>query len=254
MQIIGMRLSGDFMNKIELSEIFLNLQSQMIAKLSTDRRVILHPGSKGDAAELNWIQVLSDYLPQRYKVDKAFVLDSAGNLSEQIDIVIYDRQYSPFLFSQDDAKYVPAESVYAVFEVKQSINKDHVDYAGQKIESVRQLKRTSAEIPHAGGRYEPKPLHEIIGGILTLDSDWKSPIKENLINCLSKLSDPENINLGCILRHGGFTFKHETIEIEMSSDDESLIFFFLRLLYLLQSIGTSPALDIQAYSEFLKKA
>ena len=26
---------------------------------------------------------------------------------QDIDIVIYDRQYSPFLFSQDEAKYVP---------------------------------------------------------------------------------------------------------------------------------------------------
>ncbi|MEE9239180.1 MAG: DUF6602 domain-containing protein [Thermodesulfobacteriota bacterium] len=241
------------MNKIELREIFLNLQSQMVAKLSTDRKVILHPGSKGDAAEINWIKVLGDYLPERYKVDKAFVLDSDGNLSEQIDIVIYDRQYSPFLFSQDEAKYIPAESVYAVFEVKQSINKDHINYAGQKIKSVRHLKRTSTEIPHAGGKYEPKPLHEIIGGILTLDSDWTLPIKDNLKNCLLKLSELENINIGCILRHGGFTFNHETSDIEMSSDDESLIFFFLKLLYLLQSLGTSPALDIQVYSEFLKK-
>jgi hypothetical protein len=33
-------------------------------------------------------------------------------LREQVDIVIYDRQYSPFLFNQNGAKCVAAESVY----------------------------------------------------------------------------------------------------------------------------------------------
>ena len=148
------------MNKIDLREIFLNLQSQMITKLSSNREIIKHPGTKGDASELNWIQMLNDYLPQRYKVDKAFILDSTGNLSDQIDIVIYDQQYSPFLFHQDDAKFIPAESVYAVFEVKQSIYKKYIEYSGKKIASVRSLKRTSIPIPHAGGKYEPKPLCE----------------------------------------------------------------------------------------------
>lgn len=240
------------MNKIELRNIFLNLQSQMIAKLSTDREIILHPSSKGDASELNWIQMLNDYLPQRYNVDKAFVLDSDGNLSDQIDIVIYDRQYSPFLFHQDEAKYIPAESVYAVFEVKQNIDKNNIEYAAKKIESVRILKRTSVSIPHAGGKYKPKPLHEIIGGILTLDSNWKSSITEYLHTSLSNLKIMGRINMGCILRYGGFTFDQESNKFEMSGDDESLIYFFLNLLNLLQSLGTSPALDIKEYGKFLK--
>lgn len=240
------------MNKIDLREIFLNLQSQMITKLSSNREIIKHPGTKGDASELNWIQMLNDYLPQRYKVDKAFILDSTGNLSDQIDIVIYDQQYSPFLFHQDDAKFIPAESVYAVFEVKQSINKKSIEYSGKKIASVRSLKRTSIPIPHAGGKYEPKPLCEIMGGILTLDSDWKSSIVGNLSKSLFSLNDMERINLGCILRLGGFIIDYDKNKIEISGQNESLIHFFLHLLKMLQNLGTSPALDINEYGSFLR--
>lgn len=45
-----------------------------------------------------------------------------------------------FIFKQDDFMYIPAESVYAVFEVKQDV-KGHIEYASQKVESVRKLKK-----------------------------------------------------------------------------------------------------------------
>ena len=56
--------------------------------------------------------------PSDTKLRDGFLVDANGSISEQIDIVVFDRQYSPFLFNQDGCKYMPAESVYAVFEVK----------------------------------------------------------------------------------------------------------------------------------------
>jgi hypothetical protein len=140
---------------VSLRNLFLDLQAQMIATLTTNRKAITHPSTKGDAAEVHWLKMLEDYLPARYWATKAFVLDSNGDLSQQIDIVIYDRQYSPFLFNQDQVRYVPAESVYAIFEVKQTLNLANLRYAAEKAQSVRRLYRTSAVIPHAGGKYEP---------------------------------------------------------------------------------------------------
>lgn len=175
------------MNKIDIKSLFLSLQEQMTTKLSTNREMILHPGTKGDASELNWIKWFEDYLPKRYNVNKAFVIDCEGNISEQIDVVIYDRQYSPFIFNQDSVFYIPAESVYAIFEVKQELNKQYIEYAGEKAASVRRLKRTSAVIPHAGGQYSPKVPFTIIAGILTLSSSWNPPLGESLEESLQSL-------------------------------------------------------------------
>jgi hypothetical protein len=61
--------------------------------------------------------VLRGFLPWRYQVGTGFVVDQSGNKSEQQDIILYDRQYSPALLSSDDVEqsiYVPVESVYAV--------------------------------------------------------------------------------------------------------------------------------------------
>lgn len=239
-------------NKVDLQKIFINLQKQMATKLSANRKLIMHPGTKGDTSELNWIKMLDTYLPKRYKVDKAFMLDSDGNLSDQIDLVIYDRQYSPFLFNQDGALYIPAESVYAVFEVKQTLNKDMILYAGEKIESVRKLKRTTAPIYHVGGVYKPKKHFEILGGILTLVNDWSPPFGRSFKDSLKLLSNSQRINLGCTIQAGSFEVKYSnTILVTKSDRYDSLIFFFLRLLASLQQRGTVPAIDISQYGKAL---
>ena len=54
--------------KIDLHSLFGNLQKQMIAQLTANREIIIHPGTKGDATELCWIQMLEQYLPRRYSV------------------------------------------------------------------------------------------------------------------------------------------------------------------------------------------
>ena len=100
--------------KIDLKDLFYDLQKQMIAKLSTNRSAISHPGTKGDASELNWIQWLKDYLPKRYCVDKAFIIDCDNNISDQIDVVIYDQQYTPFAFNQDSVIYTSRKRICSI--------------------------------------------------------------------------------------------------------------------------------------------
>ncbi|ODM27094.1 hypothetical protein A7W90_13210 [Clostridium sp. Bc-iso-3] len=241
------------MNTIDIKGLFYDLQNQMISKLSTNRRSIIHPGTKGDASELNWIEWLKTYLPKRYNVDRAFIIDCNNNISEQIDIVIYDQQYSPFAFNQDSAIYIPAESVYAVFEVKQELNKEYIEYAGKKAESVRALSRTSAPIYHAGGCYPPKPHSKILAGILTLSSSWSEPLGTSFENCIKSLEKNQQIDIGCVLQCGSFkvSYTEESIDIEKSTVQEAFIYFFLKLLMELQKLGTIPAMDIECYARAL---
>ena len=95
--------------------------------------------------------MLDEYLPKRYSATKATVVDSLGHFSDQIDVVIFDRQYSPFIFNFENQKVVPAESIYAVFEAKQTIDAKLIRYAQDKAASVRRLHRTSLPIPTASG-------------------------------------------------------------------------------------------------------
>ncbi len=239
--------------KINIHQVFLGLQEQMRSRLSLNRSILTHPVTKGDASELEWIDMLTTYLPKRYRVDKAFVIDCKGCVSEQIDIVIFDRQYSPFLFRQNGATYIPAESVYAVVEVKPSLNKKNIDYASQKAKSVRMLHRTSAPIVHAGGRIEePKKPFDILAGILTINGICN----KNLESYLKTISKNNFLNFGCSLDKNAFWFRtkeNNNKVFETSKKGEALIFFFLNLLAEFQQLGTVPAIDINAYIDKFKE-
>ena len=262
----------EYKKMIDLRELFHGLQQQMLISLKLNREFIGHPGSKGDATEQHWIEFLRAYLPDRYKVDKAIVIDSTGNVSEQMDVVIYDAIYTPFIFKQDGFMYIPAESVYAVFEVKQDV-KGNIEYAAQKIESVRKLKRTSIGMVASGKTTAARPLTKIIGGILTTTSSYSG--NDTVKQQLKELKGLQTLDLGCLCDTGSFYVdyneiepegiaptssiednrkyirqvyeSHKVKEVTFSDKDVSIFTFFLQLVNYLKFIGTVPAIDINAY-------
>ena len=198
-----------------------------------------------------WISLLNTYLPQRYQAAKAHVVDSTGAFSDQIDVVVYDRQYSPFIFQYEEQTIIPAESVYAVFEAKQTLNARHVDYAREKVASVRQLHRTSLPIPHAGGTYPAKSLTPICGGLLTLESDWNPALGESLLVALGNGKGNDHLDLGCVAAHGYFKFDEGSRAYDTHPGGKPATAFLLALISQLQFCGTVPMIDVQAYAQWL---
>ena len=233
-----------------LTDILDGLQARLEGGLRGNRTAVTHSGARGEASEDDWLRVLNDHLPRRYRADRAFVIDSRGECSEQIDIVIYDRQYSPFLYNQSNQRYIPAESVYGILEVKQDLSRDHLLYAGEKAASVRRLHRTSAAIPHAGGSYEPRPLPHIVAGIVTYQSSWSPPFGEPVRGALGELQPEAQLDVGCALIHGAFEVHYhdgQGVDITVAEGPRSLVEFLMRLLKQLQALATAPAIDYEAY-------
>jgi hypothetical protein len=84
-----------------LPKLIAGLHDGIEQRLKTMRSTMGHPGTKGDASEAVWLELLQTYLPQRYQAAKAHVVDSEGAFSQQIDIVVFDRQYSSFVFHHE---------------------------------------------------------------------------------------------------------------------------------------------------------
>ena len=166
--------------------------------------------------------------------------------------MIFDRQYSPLMLVHEGAQYVPAESVYGVFEVRPSLTPATLQYAGQKVRSVRSLKRTSARVPDVTGAIRRKKLYRILGGILTLNTSIRTEAE------LRQAAGDRNIglDLGCSLEGRSFVVepavgRRRGGQILVSDRSESLIFFFLKLLEHLQRLGTAPAIDLPSYGASL---
>lgn len=228
--------------KINIQKLFYALDEEMRLKLSSKIDEIYHPTAKGDESELNWIGLLRAYLPERYTVDSGFVVDHKGNISEQIDIIIYDRHFTPFIFRGENVVYIPAEGVYAVFEVKPHFDKKYYQYAIKKLNSVKILKRTSAVFAHVQGK-STKELHNIIGGILTKGN--KSKVFFNQVKIGSDLSILLSLDSGIKV------INSETIE---ERDEQPILaFFLLKLIEKLRALGSVPALEVDKYLAFIKK-
>lgn len=238
------------MNDWSLKDIFANMNMDISQSLETVRGSLAHPSAKGDASEKVWRKILNTYLPRRYKAAKAHVVDSWDAFSEQIDIVVYDRQYSPLIFQYEGETVIPAESVYAIFEVKQTLSADNVEYACKKVASVRRLHRTSLRIPHAGGTYPHKPPIPILGGLLTLESDWKPALGKPLRAALCSEKGTERLDLGCAAAHGYFQLNKDGTYAVHAGGKPAAAFLF-ELISQLQSSGTVQMIDVRAYARWL---
>jgi len=235
-----------------LPQLLASLHDDIEQRLATARKVFGHPDAKGDVSEGVWLELFESYLPKRYSALKAYVVDSSGAFSDQLDAVILDRQYSPFIFNYQGQKIVPSESVYAAFEAKQTINAAQVKYAQEKLASVRKLRRTSLPIPTAGGTLPAKQLHTIIGGLLTFESDWNPALGEPLMQSLQADNGDGRLDIGCVAAHGIFSSGPEGRYVFTQKGKPATAFLF-EFITRLQSIATVPMIDIGAYARWLTK-
>lgn len=242
----------------DIEEAFADQEDELSAALKRGRHITKQPTIVGDATEGGWRDMLCDFLPGRYGVVSGKVVDSQGSQSEQIDVIVHDTYYSPLIFSIGDDKFVPAESVYAVFEVKQTLDKEHLEAAAEKAESVRRLFRTSAEIPNHFGIGASKDLSRfpILAGLLTSESKWAVPFDDVLRGHLEQQTPVQALDLGCALGAGAFDAEREPLVTDRSLTDlhtgvqgRALSFFAMRLLHRLQQLGTVGAIDYEAYAQ-----
>lgn len=241
---------------VDLRKILKHHQEHVLAGLEKSRAIFENAEAKGDATEFEWTKVIESFLPQRYKASAAFVLDADGERSDFIDAVIHDRHFCPLLFEQGGQVFVPAESVYATFEIKQNLDRGNILYAARKAASVRRLRRTSTSFVDSGARRGARPLFDILTGVLALESDWTPSFGPPFAEALSDAAEEAtSIDLGCALRHGSFDVRWTDggqPQIDISAPDVSLMFFLLRLFGRLQTLGTVPAIDLAEYGRTLE--
>ena len=242
-------------NTVNLSELYKGIQKEMMASLDLSSP-IPHSTMKGDATEYDWIYFFSKYLPKRYSVDKGIVIDSEGKRSNQIDIIIYDTHFSHFIFNKSNESFrtllIPAESVFAVFEVKQKLDTQNLIYASKKAASVRNLIRTSVPVNKIDSQQSKKDLYEIVAGLLTTKSNLVNP--DSVIDNLNVSNDSTRLDLVCSIDKFTFSVNKERTEkydIEYCKPEHSLVFLLLSLLEKLQKMGNPPAIDYSKYKSHI---
>jgi hypothetical protein len=213
--------------RLDLAQVFRRAQTQLLAQLDLSHN-FEHPTAAGLASELLWADLLNTYLPKRFHASPAFIVNSEGYRSRQIDLAIYDHLTTTLLFPHEAGTHIPIESVYAVFEVKASLSPQWIRDAAVKAASVRQLGKPS-----------------ITAGILATTSVWNPKnFSRNLRPALADLSQPERLTYGCALEHGAFITQRK---LTVSTPDQALITFLLGLIAHLNRKPPYPKPDLLNY-------
>jgi integrative and conjugative element protein (TIGR02256 family) len=241
--------------KFDLADAYRRRQDALAASLRIPATFTSHGTTIGDASEADWAGMLRSFLPARYGVGPIFAVDSQGGESLQVDLAVYDRQYSPLFFDApgSGSLIVPVECVYAVLEVKQDLTIQHISDASDKVESVRRLHRTSADVYHLDGtspgkRPENQP---ILGGIITQRSTWKDLKSRAARKNLLAPTGNRHLDIGLVLDIAAFDI--DAGNIGYSPDGTQLIFFALHLFKRLRPLATALSPDIDAYETALSR-
>lgn len=231
-----------------LRNAFVDIESRLQRELLSHSQIVTHDGSRGGEGENEWIKVLKDLLPKRYKVKKGLVVNSQGRTSDQIDCLIIDNFYTPKLYGFSKTYYVPVEAVYGVFEIKPEVNAAHMKYASKKIKSVRKLMRTTTAFAGETEKVdrESKP---IIGGLFATHASWADKLESDAFDdALAKAEEQETALDFVITTKHGYAERHPAGDVSKIAHTGATVRAFFRLFSRLQEIGTVAAVDLDAYA------
>lgn len=106
-------------------------------------REVSHQLTKGVLREALLDELLRHFLPLQLGTGTGLVVNSAGDQSSQIDIVIYDKRVSPPLVRVERGQLFPWESVIATIEVKSQMQKRDILKANENAHEMMERVCTS---------------------------------------------------------------------------------------------------------------
>ena len=131
-------------------ENYLETEKSLVAQLNFE--VPNHSPTIGSFREEIWKQLFEQIVPKKYVIEQSvFLLDSSGNVSDEVDLAILDEMYTPYIFRKDRIKFIPIEAVAAVVQCK-STNVDNKDnntgeyYLRTWCKSIKNLNTSSDSI------------------------------------------------------------------------------------------------------------
>jgi hypothetical protein len=87
-----------------------------------EREVALTSGHgtlTGSHREHMWYKFFRSIIPLKYSMAQGvMIIDSERGVSKEVDIAVYDEQYTPYVFQYNTLKFIPIEAVSVVIECK----------------------------------------------------------------------------------------------------------------------------------------
>jgi len=97
-----------------------------------------HNGLTGNYREEMWIKFFRSIIPQKFSLAQGvMIIDSTGNVSKEVDIAVFDEQYTPYVFQYNTLKFIPIEAVVIAIECKStSLNNEMLRAWAKSIDNL----------------------------------------------------------------------------------------------------------------------
>lgn len=88
-----------------------------------------HPLTTGHNREKIWMKLFKQIIPKKFAIRQGvFLIDSNCKVSKEVDIAIFDEQFTPYVFNYEDICFIPIEAVAVVIQCKsKSVNIDDIN-------------------------------------------------------------------------------------------------------------------------------
>lgn len=101
-----------------IKENYINMQRTIERELDI---MSVHGGLTGSNREVMWMNFFRKIIPKKFEIEQGvMIMDSTGSISKEVDLVVFDCQYTPYLFQYGEIKFIPIEAVAVVIECKSS--------------------------------------------------------------------------------------------------------------------------------------
>ncbi len=156
------------------------------AELDIVRSALAHGPQKGRILEEFVLSLLRRHLPERIGVTEGIVVSSDGECSTQMDLIVYDADSAPLLYSRSETRVIPIEFVFAVGEVKAQVS----------VRDLDRIRATQAKIKRFRKYYEPGSwIYHGYG------RDWQAPPTFSFVFAFESPTGPDALTKAYVRHH-----------------------------------------------------
>jgi len=257
-------------NNVKLAEYWQGIHEALDDRLKSLKRYIRH-STTGLSAERYFINLLREYLPKRYSVDQGFAVNSAGERSNLIDIIVADTFHIPPLCSEPNYKVFAIESVCAAMEVTTG-PRGSISRNKKRIPKLEDDLRKLAKVRLMGEDRIYQDTFMVSDGkdiqietksftinlcprafIITSGDEWvhRKSYETNVVKAFDKIRESNKSawsNAALSMKHGTLYFPPHQADERRWFHENSLLMF---LMFLNDAIATYPTyrINLQRYKQ-----